>query len=719
MRNANPVLFEEKIRENQRQDPKFSFLNSADPYNAYYRDRMERLERGDIAEAEVAAAAAKEGEVDAGRTEAVTKQGMPGRPPPPSEFILDLPNINALDLDIMKLTALFTARRGRSFLAALSVREGRNFQFEFLRPTHSLFGYFNLLVEQYKQVINPRKDLLNSVAEHAEPKGKWALLDKVREYAEWERTKKEREKKREDEKELERRAFAEIDWHDYAIVQTIEFTQADASAELPAPMSIAEVESMTLAQKQMAAMIMEDAGEDVEALRVKQAAADAEASKAARVDVDMDDEDAEARERRRRDEEERERELERARAVQATSLDAGGPMKIRTDYVPKIGAKAGKSAMTTCTVCGQQIPVDEIDEHMRIELLDPRWKSQRDVLEARRAQASELQGGANIVTSLKNLARARVDIFGDEQDEDKRRKEEEEEREKRREREKVVWDGHTATKAGTMDRFQSNVNFDEQIKAIHRAKGVGAVDESAIGPGIGPAMVPPPITSLPPPPASLPAPPTSLPGATISSGPQPSAMPSGYPGQTPVSLPPLHYQGLNAPQPFGYQPPPPGMGMPMMHPSRMAALGGPPGPSLPVAGVVRSADEMTGAEDDPVTLAKRQRVEKLPGGHLYPEQNWIDMHPHPIHLQVQLPTDTVKPEWKLDGKIVDIADLHITTLVSTLRDRITKQLDSTVPPGRMRLAYAGKELRNASTLASYNLDHGDLISLTIREPKKK
>lgn len=140
-------------------------------------------------------------------------------------------------------------------------------------------------------------------------------------------------------------------------------------------------------------------------------------------------------------------------------------------------------------------------------------------------------------------------------------------------------------------------------------------------------MVPPPITSLPPPPASLPAPPTSLPGATISSGPQPSAMPSGYPGQTPVSLPPLHYQGLNAPQPFGYQPPPPGMGMPMMHPARMAALGGPPGPSVPVAGVVRSADEMTGADDDPVTLAKRQRVEKLPGGHLYPEQNWIDMHP--------------------------------------------------------------------------------------------
>ena len=110
---------------------------------------------------------------------------------------------------------------------------------------------------------------------------------------------------------------------------------------------------------------------------------------------------------------------------------------------------------------------------MRIELLDPRWKSQRDALEARKAQASELQRGANVVSSLRNLARTRVDIFGTETDEERRKREEEEERERRKEREKVVWDGHTATKAGTLDKYSTNVNFDEQIAAIHRAKGLG------------------------------------------------------------------------------------------------------------------------------------------------------------------------------------------------------------------------------------------------------
>lgn len=49
--------------------------------------------------------------------------------------------------------------------------------------------------------------------------------------------------------------------------------------------------------------------------------------------------------------------------------------------------------MTTCTICGQSVPVDELDEHMRIELLDPRWKTQRDALEARRATANEQQLG--------------------------------------------------------------------------------------------------------------------------------------------------------------------------------------------------------------------------------------------------------------------------------------------------------------------------------------
>lgn len=129
--------------------------------------------------------------------------------------------------------------------------------------------------------------------------------------------------------------------------------------------------------------------------------------------------------------------------------------------------------MTTCNVCGQQVPVDELQEHMRIELLDPRWKSQRDALEARKAQLSELQRGANVEASLRSLARARVDIFGTEADEEQRKREEQEQQHRRKEREKDVWDGHTSSKDKTLDKFQSSSNIEEQIAAIHRAKGLG------------------------------------------------------------------------------------------------------------------------------------------------------------------------------------------------------------------------------------------------------
>jgi splicing factor 3A subunit 1 len=136
-RSANPPQFEDKIREGQRSDPKFSFLNPVDPYHAYYRHRLERIAQGDIGDETAQRDVKTDGQAPS--TESIDV----GVEPPQPEFVLDLPNISAIDLDIMKLTALFTARRGRNFLATLSAREGRNYQFDFLRPTHSLFPYFN------------------------------------------------------------------------------------------------------------------------------------------------------------------------------------------------------------------------------------------------------------------------------------------------------------------------------------------------------------------------------------------------------------------------------------------------------------------------------------------------------------------------------------------------------------------------------------------------
>jgi splicing factor 3A subunit 1 len=367
---------------------------------------------------------------------------------------------------------------------------------------------------------------------------------------------------------------------------------------------------------------------------------------------------------------------------------------------------------------------------MRIELLDPRWKTQRDALEARKAQASELQRGADVVASLKGLARARVDLFGAEADEERRRRQEEEDKARQREREKVVWDGHTASKTATQDRFSTSVNFDEQIAAIMRAKGLGPQEAGAMGPGIGTAAAPAPLATLPPPPASLPAPPhAAYTGpATVSSGPQPASAFAPPPAmmQPPMGMPMGGMQGMppmgGMPPQMGGMPPPMGMGMPgqpvMLPPLHFQGAGAPGGfgyAPAPQAGQVRSADQMDGADAPP---AKRQKVAKLPGGQLYPEQHWLDMHPHPVSLQVQLPTDASKPEWKLEGQTITLPDVPLTLFVGTLRDRILQQTGSALGASKIRLSLGGKMLTNANTIASYNLEEDDVLVLSVTTKKK-
>ena len=108
----------------------------------------------------------------------------------------------------MKLTALFTARQGHSFLATLSVKEGRNYQFDFLKPTHSLFGYFNRLIEQYTKVLMPTPETLEKLKERSEAGSKWKMLAEAHSHAKWERTRREQEKKREDDREAERSTWS-------------------------------------------------------------------------------------------------------------------------------------------------------------------------------------------------------------------------------------------------------------------------------------------------------------------------------------------------------------------------------------------------------------------------------------------------------------------------------------------------------------------------------
>lgn len=90
--SSNPIQFEDKIRENHRQDPKFSFLNSADPYHAYYRHRIERVRNGEVPVNE------KEATPGPLKAPSLTATDTTPKEPPPLQFVLEVPHKNALDL---------------------------------------------------------------------------------------------------------------------------------------------------------------------------------------------------------------------------------------------------------------------------------------------------------------------------------------------------------------------------------------------------------------------------------------------------------------------------------------------------------------------------------------------------------------------------------------------------------------------------------------------
>ncbi|BGP49282.1 SF3a splicing factor complex subunit [Rhodotorula kratochvilovae] len=715
-KSANPALLEEKFKLREKTDSRFAFVNATDPYHAYYADRLAAFKAGEQPEQKPEDKAEEERKAE--------DDGRPAEPPALEFLVEDPPKINAVDLDILRLTALFTARSGRKFASDLAARESRNYQFDFLRPSHSLFGYFNRLVEQYTKILVPSKDLLARLERRAggAPNtstdraiaGRREVLKDAQTRVEWEKWESTRRQAAEDEAEAERIAFAEIDWQDFQVVSTIEFTENDEAgiAELPAPMSLSEVENMSIAQKKMAAMIME--GKEAPGGGDGAGGADEEE------EMEMDEEDDEQQaplvpviEQKRED------------VVEITQVDSSAPVKIRKDYVR---SKKTKPTQAFTTFEGQQVPVEELSKHIRYELLDPRWKEEKKQADLNRAASAVMPGGTDVSASIRAIAAHRPDIFGgDIGDVEKQRQAERAAQSKARE--KNVWDGHAASKESITLRYQQTANLDDQIAALHKAKGILATEESNIGPSL------PSQNS-----SGAPIEPTVLSGgASISAGPQRQqqvtverttqsdfrsvGLPPNFAASPAPAENPYHASTeSNAPAAAAGPPLAPGLPQRPNVSTPGEALPGPgpgslraqeaaaaPSTSAPTAGVTRPAPDAEGDSGEPA--AKRARVAE---GHTYPEDEWLAAHPDLVRIKVQLPEYAAKPAWGCKGQVVEL-EVPLTLLVGTVRDRIAATVG--VPVGKQRYTFRDRILANTTTLAALNLDNGDVLQLQIKDKK--
>ena len=397
----NGIPFETRIREKEKSNPKFCFLSENDAYAPFYQWRLQEIKEG------------RGSAVAAGRTGDAAPAPEPEKPkgpaaPPEFHFSARMPNISAQDLDVVKLTALFVAKNGRSFMTALSQKEARNYQFDFLRPQHSLYQFFSRLVDQHTLLLQSasadgekaKRQRVHDLEQNA--KDRFRILGRAKQRSEWLKFQEEQKAKKEEQAEKEQLEYAQIDWHDFVVVETVLFEEADEQADLPPPTSLNDLQSASLEQK--AAMSLQPHDRRIEEafptsddhslfydqqqqqptqpqFSHQQQQAYAMPLPAQFNSYDqlqqqqqqqllqqqpqaMDHISQNSEEERAIAERTAAREAAQAAQAAARSGTPGQP-KIRSDYVPRAQAKRQNVPMALCPNCNQQIPYDELEHHMK------------------------------------------------------------------------------------------------------------------------------------------------------------------------------------------------------------------------------------------------------------------------------------------------------------------------------------------------------------------
>ncbi|KAK9819320.1 hypothetical protein WJX74_005429 [Apatococcus lobatus] len=573
----NGLNFEARILATEKNNVKFNFLRPTDPYHPYYRYRVGELQKDGEGGAAPGSQQQQAAQVTQLQQQAATPAAAPApvaapakplQKPDDSLYMVRVPEGMSMEqLDVIKLTAQFVARNGKQFLAGLAGREQNRELFRFLKPTSSEFHFFTTLCDSYSRVLMPPKGTRERLDQDASDRQ--GILERCLRRLEWDRVQEREAAAAASLAEAERLAMQAIDWHDFVVVETIDFYD-DEDAQLPEPMTQRDVILLNkAAQEQEAAQAdfaeaQQDGKEDnmemdeeERAMVAEGAASQQNGTAAAATDKAPAAQPGKAADGQRQPDE-----------------DDDDNMRIVRDYKRSdVRAKqqaAAAAGSVVSPITGELIPLAQMQEHMRISLIDPKWKEQRDTMLSKireTTKASDDEIGRNLL----GLARHRPDVFGSTQEEvgalvqrsiqdaqisggDR----------------PVVWDG--ATRGQDLTTQLKNIR--EQQAQGQKAGQPPPMPKPILGPA-------PPVSVMPPPPVRPPTAPTSLPPPVrlpTAPPPTPGAPPQPRPGPPPP-------QPQRAPgQPMTHQvamPPPPRppqvqLPPPQMPPPPQQFMGAPP-----------------------------------------------------------------------------------------------------------------------------------------------
>lgn len=100
--------------------------------------------------------------------------------------------------------------------------------------------------------------------------------------------------------------------------------------------------------------------------------------------------------------------------LQKSVEDDDSDIKVVHNYVPRVHTDLLTTANLTMIdpLSGREVPINEVSEHMRIQLIDPKWREEQARFLEKQKDTGYAEG-SSIADNLRQFAKKRSDIFGD------------------------------------------------------------------------------------------------------------------------------------------------------------------------------------------------------------------------------------------------------------------------------------------------------------------
>ena len=393
-----------------------------------------------------------------------------------------------------------------------------------------------------------------------------------------------------------------------------------------------------------------------------------------------------------------------------------------SDYTLRMAGSGSSQPMTMIDpISGKMLPVSEVDQHMKVQLMDPRWRVEHKRFQDKQRESGFAEGGS-IADNLKQFARKREDIFGDKakppnaaalaaaQEAEEKRKAE------------IIWDG---------DRSSIEELKRQKAEAALRA-GPSVTTVVSSGPTIGPMIpgmgtsvpltLPPPVIMVNPNAAPMPPPmPMGMSSGSMMHIPPPMNMGMGMPGMggMPLQPPPppvpdhtMQQQPLMPPpMPSHFQPMPPPMQppLPTMQPP-LPTMQPPPLPMQPPP--LPSSVQFVSAEADVYGQpGKRARNDD---SMMVSAEEFASRYPHPMTVFVSTPLDNTNPAWALTGELVTIPSVSVTMSIKDLKEMVTSIIGIPTSKFQLKATDSTTFFKDSQILAELNLGDQARVDLSVK-----